>query len=236
MEDQQLEPKTPQPLAKVTALPRGFEEPIEKEDLIIPRAQLVQPTTPELLEGKVKLGTIVNSLTLEELPAVFIPVFKFTSWARFNPRKKDDPNFDPAYDPGKLIWKATDPDDERVIAQSKFGPDGEPPLATKFLQFLSFFPGHESPIVVQFSKTSYKAGKKLLNLALHTKRDMFAFCYKLTTTQEKNDQGTYFVLGVEPAGPVTPEDYAVAEEFYNSYAEKPLKVHEETVDETTDPE
>lgn len=100
--EKELEKKNEGALAKPMAPGRGFEEGANREDLIIPRAALMQPTSPQVLrEGtEFKLGQIINSVTEEMLPGEFVPIFKFTRWIRFNPRKKDDPNFDPAFDAG----------------------------------------------------------------------------------------------------------------------------------------
>src|SRR3990167_7619408 len=68
----------------VTA-PRGFEGGVEKEDLIIPRAKLLQAMSPEMQEGGFTVGEIINSLTKEYLAEEFIPIFMFkNSSARYS--------------------------------------------------------------------------------------------------------------------------------------------------------
>ena len=51
---------------------RGFEGGVDREDLTIPRAKLIQALSPELTEGLegIKVGSIINSLTKEVLPGV----------------------------------------------------------------------------------------------------------------------------------------------------------------------
>src|SRR3989338_5856015 len=109
---------------------RGFEDGLDKEDLIIPRAKLIQALSPEMTEGLegVKVGAIINSLTKEVLPQEFIPIFMFKNYIRFNPRSKDDPNFDSEFDPGAVVWESTDPLDPKVKVEAKFGPNGEKPV------------------------------------------------------------------------------------------------------------
>jgi len=214
---------------------RGFEEPIEREDLIIPRASLLQSKSPEVEEslekgdGKYKPGMVANSLTKEVLQAEFVPVFKFTNWIRFNSRKKEDSNFDPAFDAGEIIWRSTDPLDPRVIEEAQFGPNGEKPKATKFMNFFCLFSGQQGPVILSFSKTSFKAGKKLISLALRAGGDMFSQKYRLGTKKEEKDSNTYYVLTVEPAGPADEQIYKEAEKLYEQFASKAkdLKVHEE---------
>ena len=90
--DKDLEVKKDGTVGQPAQPGRGFEEPIQREDLIIPRAELVQPQSPAALEdpSKFHLGMIINSITRDVLPEEFVPVFKFTRWIKFNPRNKED--------------------------------------------------------------------------------------------------------------------------------------------------
>ena len=212
---------------------RGFEAPgFTQEDLIMPRAKLLQALSPEIQDGGEGLsqGNIINSITQEKLPEEFIPIFAFKNYARFNPRKKEDPNFNSEFAPGELIWKSSDPEDFRVQAETVFGPNGETPLAVTFLNFFSYFPGANTPLVVSFSKTSYKAGKQLLSMAKWAGGDMFSRKYKLTTHKESNDSGTYFVLRVAVLGENT-EHSATCEKLWTDFSFKAqnIQVH---MDET----
>jgi hypothetical protein len=214
---------------------RGFEEGVTKEELIIPRAKLLQALSPEVTDGMkspdgkdLKIGMVVNSLTREILPSEFIPIFKFTNWIRFNPRNDKDPNFDATFEPGAIIWRSNDPSDPKVQSEGAFGPNGEVPIATKFINFFCYFPGVPMPIIVGFSKTSYKAGRQLLSLAKFTPGDMFSRKYALTSKQVKSEF-TYQVLEVSPAGIPAESDYKFAECLWDEYASKAkdIKVHDE---------
>src|SRR3990167_3555991 len=92
-----------------TSAPRGFESGVEKEDLIIPRAKLLQAMSPEMQEGGFRVGQIINSLTKEELNEEFIPIFMFKNWIRFNPRSKTEPNFNSEYEAGGIVPEGTAP-------------------------------------------------------------------------------------------------------------------------------
>jgi hypothetical protein len=182
---------------------------------------------------KFQPGMIINSLTKEILPAKFIPVFKFTNWIRFNPRNSKDDNFDPAYGPGDIIWRSNDPLDPRVQEESKFGPNGEPPIATKFLNFFCYFPGVNMPLILSFSKTSFGAGKRLLSLAQFSGKDMFATKYKVASKQEIGEVGAYFVFVVDLVGAADEPEYALGFGLWEQYANKPIQVHDEAPEETT---
>lgn len=235
-EKQELAETQAAPLAVTGTPQRGFEEGVEKEDLLIPRAQLIQALSPEMTDRDLKklypeltIGSIINSLTKEPLGEIFIPIFMFKNYARFNPRKREDPNFDQNLEPGAMIWRSNDPLDPRVQAETKFGANGEAPLAITFMNFFSYFPGSPMPIIVSFSKTSYTAGKRLLSLAKFSGGDMFSRRYQLTSDMESNNIGTYAVLKVQAAGAVTPDDYKICEALWTEFAQKvkDIKVHEE---------
>lgn len=213
---------------------RGFEGGLTQDDLIIPRTKLIQALSPEITEGLgVRPGAIINSLTKEVLPDEFIPIFMFKNYIRFNPRSKADPLFDSAFEPGAVIWKSTDPEDPKVVAETRFGPNGEKPIATTFLNFFSCFPGVAMPVIVSFSKTSYKAGRQLLSLAKFCGGDMFSRKYRLASLMETNDIATYAVFKVAPAGASSPEEYKLCERLWSDFSEKAkdIQVHEDITDE-----
>lgn len=216
-------------VAKPTKLPKGFEEPIEREDLLIPRAKLLQPNSPEVIEpayeGKFRAGQIINSLTKDVLDAEFVPVFKFTNWIRFNPRDEKAFGYMSEFGPGDMIWSCNDPLDERVQTEGKWGEDGSPPIATKFLNFFCVFKGSPMPVILSFSKTSFKAGKQLLSLAKFAGCDMFARKYMLTAKQEINSKGTYFVFCVTPCG--NADDIRAGEAIWAEFSQKDIKVDQE---------
>jgi hypothetical protein len=231
-------------LSTNTGPQRGFEGGIDQEDLVIPRAAVMQSTSDELKdktlvkEKGIVFGDIVNSLTKDKLGEEFIPIFMFKNWARFNPRDEKDPNFVQGIAPAGTVWISRDPLDPRVVAESKFGPAGEKPAATTFINFFSYFPGSPMPVIVSFAKTSYGAGKKLITLARLTGGDLFSKKYRLTTETESNEKGTYAVLKVQPAGNVTPEEYKLCEDLWTKFAQKAndIQVHDQSkvdTEETT---
>ena len=230
--------KEPAMMTAPGAVRRGFEEPVAREDLLIPRAKLLQALSPEIVEGAegLKVGMIVNSITKEPMPEEFIPVFKFTNWVRFNPRDSKAPNYDSAFEPGAVIWRSDDPLDPKVQEEGQFGPNGERPIATKFLNFFAYFPGSEMPVIISFSNTSYKAGKQLLSLCQFTQGDMFSRKYRLGSKLTKNDIGSFYVLTVEPAGKVSETEFRTSEGLWTTFSSKAkdLKVHEDEADGFTE--
>ncbi len=213
--------------AKAGVPQRGFEEPTEKEDIIIPRVKLLQPLSPEVVEEKKgTAGDIINSLTKEALQSEFVPIFKFTNWTRFNPRDNKLPGFDAKFAPGDMIWTSVDPLDQRVIDEGKW--DGDtPPLATKFLNFFCMFEGSPMPLILSFSKTSAKTGKQLLSLAKFANCDMFGRRYKLGAKMIAGEKGTYYIFTVAPDRVTTPEEYAAGEKLWIDFSNKEIKTDDE---------
>lgn len=210
---------------------QGFEVPCSTEDLIIPRAKLFQGLPTEYEEyPDAKPGQILNNVTKEVLPAVFIPIMRHIEWIRFNPRDGKDPNFDKAFQPGEVIWRSTNPNDERVIKESTWGVDGAKPLALKFLSFLSYFPGSSMPIVVSFYKTSFNAGKTVNSVLEYSKGNMYEHSFRLTTKMTKSDQYSYYVLQTAYAGKAKEEDMLEAKRFYESFKHSSLKTKDEYTD------
>lgn len=225
----ELVARTEAGLPVMAAPGRGMED-VDNDDLIIPRVKLMQPLSPELKDCReLRPGMIINSLTKEELPAVFTPIFYWKEWLRFNPRDKDKPGYNSEFEPGALMWRTRDAADERV-KEAEFGPNGEPPLALSTLNFFSVFEGTGMPVILSFTKTSYKAGKNLLSLAKLRGGDMFSRKYKLTVKEESNAKGDYYVLVVNPAGDCAPEEYKLGEAYFQQFGiKRDFKDHAEAV-------
>ena len=207
----------------VTTIQKGFESPIHPEDLIFPRAKLIQGLSPEMQDvesaGKYRVGMIINSLTKEELPKEFIRIFFWKIWVWFNSRDiKDEENFDPHFKPGDIIWTSNDEHDPRVVEQACFGSHGEKPKAITFFNFMAHFTDITTPLVISFSKTSLKAGKQLLSMAKLSGLDMWGCKYNLTSTMESGAGATFAIYAVSLVGRVTPEEYNLCENLWSNFS------------------
>ena len=216
-----------QPPATIEKQGRGFEGGVDREDLILPRAVLLQALSPQIGEvDGLKAGMVINNITNEVLPEKFIPIFRYVEFLKFNPRDSKSPEYDPAFEPGALIWRTTNPADPRT-AECRFSEDGSKPTAIKTMNFLCYFPDVPMPIVLGFSKTSYKAGKKLISLAQFSGGDMFSKIYALKVKQADKDGIKYYILDVAPIGKANKENFVIAEAWYEQFRGKELKTHEE---------
>ena len=213
---------------------KGFEEQIQPGELTIPRVKMLQGLSPEVQENPKTFyaGLLINSITKEMLTETFIPIRRMpNSWVRFNPRDSKAVGSVPDVKPGAVVWKSNDPKDPRVIEDTKFGPNGEAPLATSFLNFLCYFEGFTLPLLLSFGRTSYQPGKDFLTMAFGFGGDMYSRKYKLVAKQVTNDKGTFYVLNVTPAGKVSEDEMAIGATLFDAFGGE-VKVHEEEEHET----
>lgn len=228
----------PKAVATVT---QDDEDTADMEDLIIPRAKLMQALSPEVGDGAAKAGDIINNLTQEILPETFIPLFHRKHWICFNPRNSKDPNFNPAYEPGALIYRTDNPMDEQLnqirdlgVSDKQFGPNGERPRATVFHSFMSYFPGVDMPIIVSFCNTSLKAGKQLLSLMQFmpgsTLSKPYTWSYKLTSQSKETDGNKYYVLHVAKGAKVQGQDLEIARQWHDQFAPHKATIAQADVD------
>lgn len=208
------------PATANTALMNGQArgaEALDNSVLEMPRVCLLQSKSPEVEEKPREFiaGDIINNLTKEKLGESFIPIFAFINWLKFNPRNVADPAYDASYGAGDLIWKIDDPLDPRT-KEAEFGPNGEKPVAMKVINFVCYFPPIKMPLVLSFSKTSFKAGRQLSSMVKFAGVDAFARQYKLGAKLEKGTAGSYYVYTVSPNGMTAPEDFTFAEGLYKA--------------------
>lgn len=188
---------------------RGIET-METRDMLIPRVLLVQKTSKFVDDLGAKPGTFWNSLTKTEITdTTFIPVIFHKYWDLLMPDPKSDRmKFD------KRVFQEPD--------GRKFYKDDEGPAdATAVLSFISLFGSRL--MLLPFSKSSYVAGKTLLTMVCEKKKDLFAYKYKLSSAKKSNGDNVWYVIDVNEAGEVTPEEYSAAELAYASLGKKTLE-------------
>lgn len=213
---------------------RGTEH-VKKDDLQVPRLALAQKMSPEIepVDSKyikgLEVGMMFNSLNKEILGKgpLYFTVLRGDPprWIEFVPRDQGGGVKDPNVQEG-------DP-------RTKFQPDGKPPLATKFYDFIILLLQNDRPptfddvIALSFKSTGLKTARLLNGLMKMRDADIWAGRYELGTAFEKKKANVWAVYTVKNAGWVSPEVYAFGENVYNSIKNKPLDIER---DETPDPE
>lgn len=206
----------------------GHEDQLEQGDYEIPRAKIVQFTSEEAqaekVEDRIPAGTFINSISKKAIPPVFIPISRYKTYTQWNPMKKDDPNFDPAFQPGEMIFTTQDRHDPRVVDGINFGPNNETPKVTQALNYLCYFEGQRMPLILTFAKTSFKGGKTLNTLLDEAGGDMFSNKFKLTFKQEEKGGNKYYVMRVTGAGKATAEEHAFCKAIFTKFKGKNVEM------------
>ena len=206
----------------------------DQKDLRFPRAKIFQGTTAEQEKfPDAKGGQVINSLTGELMPETFVPIFKYNTTTKWNPRDRKDPNFDAELEPGAMIWNTSDPTDPRW-AEGQWPKDGSFPKAVHTINFMCLFEGVSFPVLVSFAKTSHTAGGKLhsmLAMGYDPSKSQWAKKFKISTNKKTKDDTVFFVYDVAPAGESTEEEQKAAGQFSESLAPKVNEIAEANVED-----
>lgn len=202
--------------------PLGFEDDT-MDDLIIPRIKVMQALSPEVQDGKAKVGDIVNSLTLERLnDKVFIPVCKFNNHVYWRDRN----------DGGGIICRAADgktgqmeDGSVKYCAQcrlcefdnTKSGREALP-KCTKYINFLGFFEDEMVPIILSFAKTNMAEGKKMYSMAKVSRQNIWNFGYKLTSKEKTKNANRWYIIDPVSAGQTSDDMRQIGMELYKQFA------------------
>lgn len=205
-----------------TDQPLGFGDD-DGEDLIIPRIKIMQALSPEVQDQKAMIGTIINSLSLENVTdKVFVPVCKFNNNILWRDRNAG----------GGIICRAADAkrginEDGSVLfcAQcrkcefdnTKQGRDAIP-QCTKYINFLGFFVDDYTPIILSFSKTNMAEGKQMYSMAKVARQNIWNFGYKLSVKKKSNNANSWFIIAPIAAGPTSDEVRAIGMDMYRQFA------------------
>lgn len=211
----------------------GFENVDLTKDIKYPRVKLMQKMSPELDENEaLRAGMMVNSVTLEQVGANFIPLMISKSNIFFVPRDADKwapilqaiPTINKEDFEGELaICRAMDAKTGdrfgncATCPYSKFHGKNAP-LCTETINVMVLFDGDFLPSIISFSVTSLKHGKNFINLALMKSMregSLFASKYKWTAKKNSNAKGDWYELTVQPiAEKPSEEELAFAREMY----------------------
>jgi hypothetical protein len=165
---------------------------VTSSDLEIPRALILQGLSPDVVEGGLKAGIIINSLTKETLDDQFVALFPFKQYIKFT-------------DDGKVEWKTIDRTDPRVESGLQWVGD-EAPAVTEFINMLCLWRvGGEwdtsMPLILSFKKTSLRIGRQfntLLSLSQTQGKPYYAVPYRIKTFLKQDGQKSWYLPKVSP--------------------------------------
>jgi hypothetical protein len=213
---------------------RGAEQ-ITQDDLQLPRLAIAQGLSPEILEDNpkyidgLKMGHMFNNLTgqlYHRGPIEFTIVRADpTRWVEFIPRDEGGGVADlnvPPDDPRTKFWR-----DEQGKSQ--------PPVATKFYDFVILMLPSREPIALSMKGKALKVARQLNALIKLRNAPIFAGKYLLTSVMESNAKGTYGMYQIRNAGWVDEQTFKYAEGVYNAIKSKNLIIDREPgEDDATD--
>lgn len=201
----------------------------------MPMLMLAQPLTPEVMQGKLKVGDVYTSVNKEQAifgkghAPEFIPVFHFREWIKWRHRELG----------GGIVARSKDPKGElarcalRDLQNRK--PGGPPSAAEQpettfeYHVFLLFFrgadanghPALEGPYALPMSKTKHRKGKLLLQLiqALGARVPIFGGAYSMAPIMESRGPNTWANLDIKSAGFASASEVAQCAEAYKAARE-----------------
>lgn len=193
-----LAPNTPRDLIATQGKATVEHGGTTQEDLEIPRALLLQALSPDVAEGGLKAGIIINSITKETLGKEFVALFTFKQYVEFDAD-------------GKVVFKTIDRTDPRVEAGLKWLKDDkgndQPPVVTEFLNVLCIFNTDGEydvamPMILSFKKSSLRIGRQF-NTLLEMKRSSgvayHGQAYHISTFEKQDGQKRWYLPKVVPA-------------------------------------
>jgi len=212
---------------------RGFDD-MDQDDLIIPFAKLMQPLSPEVQDDEhpAKVGDLVNSLTghVYGKELKFVPII-------FQKRRI---NFRDIDEGGGIVCGSNNsklPDMGDILSQRCMGCEhsqwvgDDPPACNLMYTFPSIVLGkvesENKLVAISFGKTSFKAGKRLVNIARMAGGDIFSRPYSLTTHKVKKDKFIWFQFEAEMAGKLSPADFKEAEGYFEMLSSMKYSIQDE---------
>lgn len=219
-------------------------ENVDSTDMVLARLRLSQYMSDWVKSGEGKAGDMVHSMS----PSInwgssvrIIPINFFKSRLRWTPRDETPPPDSPkgmecvandakiARQPRGLTKdnKSTDVCEDCVYSDFH---DGKPPVCTLYKTFVAFVGPDLTLMAVSMEKTKLKAADNLNTFSSMLgggNLPLYAGAYILSTVEEKNDKGDFFVYKIEPAEYATAEEFTKAEDMYKTLKAKDVSVDQE---------
>lgn len=233
-----LMPNAPDWLKKKMAgqKPRGLEK-LDTADLILPRLSIAQSTSPEVSSGQCGVGDIFDNLTKTVLakrgePLLVIPISLAKSRIMFEGQPPNatitcraDDALTARQPKGKDMGDVATGDCEKCVFKEwdddKDAERGGRPKCTLFYNEMVLLPEFENRAYVFSAKsTQVPVMRRLLSTIKQTGADSFAGLYAIKSVEQKADKLTWQNFDFESKGYVSEEQYAIAEQMFNSVSEK----------------
>ena len=227
----------------------GLEE-TTADDFAIPFIRVLQNTSPQLIKNNGKYiegasaGDLLNTVTNEAYDGVeglsVIPCAYTKKYIEWIPREKGGGLVNANHTAEILHQCKRDEESRRYYLSN-----GNEIVETAQFSVLAY-KGDEAPsqAVCAFTSTQLGAARKWLTMlrmarvqnskGQSVQAPMFAYTYKLTTTSQSNDKGSWQGYSVNQEGPTSMELALVAKEFMTAARQGEVEVkHEQTRDDSS---
>ena len=223
----------------------GLEE-TTGEDFAIPFIRVLQPMSPQLNKASGSYvdnasagdlyNTVTNSVYSGDKGIVLVPsayVKKYIEWV---PREKGGGLVNANHDISILSECRKDPESRRFYTK-----DGNEIVETAQFYVLVLDPEPQQAVIA-FTSTQLSVARKWLTMmrmarvqnsqGQHVEAPMFAYTYRLTTTSQSNDKGTWNSFSISQEGQTSLADAQVAKTFMTAARSGEVEVKEEQLNDT----
>ena len=223
----------------------GLEE-TTVEDFAIPFIRVLQPMSPQLNKASGSYvdnasagdlyNTVTNSVYSGDKGIVLVPsayVKKYIEWV---PREKGGGLVNANHDISILSECRKDPESRRFYTK-----DGNEIVETAQFYVLVLDPEPQQAVIA-FTSTQLSVARKWLTMmrmarvqnsqGQHVEAPMFAYTYRLTTTSQSNDKGTWNSFSISQEGQTSLADAQVAKTFMTAARSGEVEVKEEQLNDT----
>jgi len=223
----------------------GLEE-TTVEDFAIPFIRVLQPMSPQLNKASGSYvdgasagdlyNTVTNSVYSGDKGIVLVPsayVKKYIEWV---PREKGGGLVNANHDISILSECRKDPESRRFYTK-----DGNEIVETAQFYVLVLDPEPQQAVIA-FTSTQLSVARKWLTMmrmarvqnsqGQHVEAPMFAYTYRLTTTSQSNDKGTWNSFSISQEGQTSLADAQVAKTFMSAARSGEVEVKEEQLNDT----
>tara|TARA_Y100000114_G_scaffold49284_1_gene44964 strand:- start:10539 stop:11303 length:765 start_codon:yes stop_codon:yes gene_type:complete len=223
----------------------GLEE-TTVEDFAIPFIRVLQPMSPQLnkasgsyVEGASAgdlYNTVTNSVYSGDKGIVLVPSAYIKKYIEWVPREKGGGLVNANHDISILSECRKDPESRKYYTK-----DGNEIVETAQFYVLVLDPEPQQAVIA-FTSTQLSVARKWLTMmrmarvqnsqGQHVEAPMFAYTYRLTTTSQSNDKGTWNSFSVSQEGQTSLADAQIAKTFMTAARSGEVEVKEEQLDDT----
>jgi len=196
----------------------------DSEDIIIPKAMLMQAMSEFVSEGQAKVGDFVDSTNVDDVLAAQGETFEaifFKLEKRIMVFEDDKYAFMEDYKTGY---------EREILTANKVVQRRSPLMTFYFLRPSDIAAGTAFPYALSFKSTSLRSGKMLVTMFKRLEATNLRSANKVFTVgtkKEKNDKGTWFVPTTAIGRDTTQEELNTAYQWFKTLESKNVQVAEE---------